>query len=106
MAIFFFSSRCEEVLVENCKFPYVILRLPDVLGARDSLNRFWFYQMWLQYIERNQQNEKLLSIPIPSFFYNKKTSYIYVKDIAQLVENLLENQVQNEIFNIGKDFTL
>ena len=61
---FFYHIRCEEILIENAKFPFFILRLPDVVGARDSLNRFWLYQMWLQYIEANRENEKLLTLKI------------------------------------------
>ena len=60
--------------------------------------------MWLQYIEANKENENLLVIPIPSYFYNLKTSYVGVKDIARLVVHLLDCKIQNEIFNIGRDY--
>jgi hypothetical protein len=57
--------------------------------------------MWLQYIEANRENENLLVIPIPSYFYNLKTSYVCVKDIARLVVHLLDRKIPNEVFNIG-----
>lgn len=58
--------------------------------------------MWLQYIDIMQQNGKLCSIPISSFLFDKKTSYIYVKDISRIIASLLlQKNVKNEIFNIG-----
>jgi len=29
-------------------FPFVILRLPDVIGPRDNTHRFWIYQLWIK----------------------------------------------------------
>ncbi len=92
--------------MESCKnpetvFPYVFLRLPDVIGARDSTNRFWVYQMWLQFVYYLQKKGKNMTIEIPSMFYNKKTSYVYVRDIARTVGLFLSRNVYNEVFNIG-----
>uniref|UniRef100_A0A915L5T5 NAD-dependent epimerase/dehydratase domain-containing protein n=1 Tax=Romanomermis culicivorax TaxID=13658 RepID=A0A915L5T5_ROMCU len=65
--------------------PYLILRLPDVLGERDSTKRWWKYQMWIE-------NFRLLDTPIviPDFARNLKTSYVYVKDVAKLVALICE----------------
>ena len=40
-------------------------------------------------------------IEIPKFFMNKKTSYVYVKDIAKAISAILKSDVKNQIFNIG-----
>lgn len=89
------------MLAQNKSFPYACLRLPDVVGPRDSLDRFWFYQMWLQYLfYANPKGQ--IEIPIPKFFYNKKTSYVYVKDVARAVDLILKSDIKNEIFNLGK----
>jgi nucleoside-diphosphate-sugar epimerase len=102
----FYDYRCEELIIENFKyksnsFDYIFLRLPDVIGPRDSTERFWFYQIWLQYIEYLQNNGQNFDIEIPKKFFYEKTSYVYVKDIARTVAQLLRSTVKNEIFNIG-----
>lgn len=84
----------------NAKFPYVFLRLPDVIGPRDSTNRFWLYQMWFQYLCFTYPDITQI-IRVPKSFYNKKTSYIYVKDIARIIHIVLHSDVKNEVFNIG-----
>ncbi|CAF1178275.1 unnamed protein product, partial [Didymodactylos carnosus] len=63
------------------KWSYVILRLPDVLGARDSTDRWWFYQMWLQFFQ-------IINKPI-DLSSNIKTSYVYVKDVARYIGFIL-----------------
>jgi nucleoside-diphosphate-sugar epimerase len=82
------------------KFPYVILRLPDVLGERDSSNRFWYLQMYLEYLEYLRPNERH-SIEIASSFWSLKTSYVCVKDVARAVTFFIKSDIKNEIFNIG-----
>lgn len=85
--------------------PYVILRLPDVIGKRDSTNRFWFYQMYLEYLEFKNPDQ-MHEIQISKFYINKKTSYVYVYDVAKVVNQLLKSNVRNEIFNLGFDESL
>jgi nucleoside-diphosphate-sugar epimerase len=100
---FFNQLRCEEKLLElsKGKFPYVIVRLPDVLGPRDSTNRFWLYQMLLQYLHHSNPSGPH-EILIPKAVYEKRTSYVYVKDVAIVVHRLLKGDIKNEIFNIGR----
>ncbi|CAG7720176.1 unnamed protein product, partial [Allacma fusca] len=41
----------EEVLIENNKatgMKFLIFRLADVIGPRDTTDRWWTYQMWIQ----------------------------------------------------------
>ena len=42
--------KCEEFLKYNAKneFPWVALRLPDVIGPYDDTGRFWAYIKWIQ----------------------------------------------------------
>ena len=86
-------------------FAYVILRLPDVIGPRDSTNRFWLYQMMLQYIAADTRRTKH-EILIPKAIYSTKTSYVYVKDVARVIQQLICSpnchQFYNQVFNIGK----
>jgi nucleoside-diphosphate-sugar epimerase len=74
-----------------------------VVGPRDSTNRFWLYQMLLQYLDYTDQNGKH-EILIPKAVFDKKTSYVYVKDVSRVINQLLKSDIQNEIFNIGKHF--
>jgi nucleoside-diphosphate-sugar epimerase len=97
------NFRCEEEIIKQSQkngMNYIILRLPDVLGQRDSTNRFWSYQMWLQYLAHCYPNSKL-DIFIPKKYIELKTSYVYVKDVARTVNQLLHSNIKNEIFNIG-----
>ena len=29
-------------------FPFIIIRLPDVIGPRDNTYRWWIYQLWIK----------------------------------------------------------
>jgi len=78
---------CEEALVkqrEEGGIPYVILRLPDVLGPRDTTNRWWPYQLWLQFYDR-------IKVPIrfSEKLWNIKTSFIFVDDVADAISLIL-----------------
>lgn len=72
-----------------------------MLGARDSTERFWFYQMWMQYLNKTLSSEEDHEMSIPAEYYNVKTCFTYVKDIAKVVGLILDSNVQNEIFNLG-----
>ena len=99
-------QRCEEELIglsKKLNFSYFILRLPDVIGERDSTNRYWFYQMWLEYLNFNQDKNEI-KIPIPKYYFNRKTSFVYVNDIARLVNLILTSDdlnLKNEIVNVA-----
>ncbi|XP_060077209.1 uncharacterized protein LOC132556783 [Ylistrum balloti] len=96
---------CEEVLVrqrEKGGVPYVLLRLPDVIGPRDNTYRWWMYQMWLKlsgYLERQ--------ISIPKFLLNHKLSFVYSLDVADLIVQLTECGLEkfDNAYNLGTDET-
>ena len=95
----------EEKLIEVAGregFSFLSLRLPDVLGPRDSLERFWAYQMWLQFIDHVNPDGNH-ELEIPTFYYNRQTSYVYVKDVARFIHAMLDRKdCWNQIFNLGK----
>ena len=98
--------KCEEVLADKSynQIPYICLRLPDVIGPRDSVDRFWFYQMWLQYLAYAYPPQTEHEICIPKFYFSRKTSYVYVRDVARFIDLILKSDVKNEIFNLGLYF--
>ncbi len=79
---------------------YVILRLPDVLGPRDSTDRWWFYQMWIQFYSSLQKPLEIST--------HLRSSYVYVNDIARYLTYILSKTFldsstifYNEILNIA-----
>jgi nucleoside-diphosphate-sugar epimerase len=61
--------------------------------------------MWIQYLIYLYKKDKVEQmVEIPRFYYNKKTSYVYVKDVARVCNILLTSSahIRNEIFNLGK----
>ena len=99
---------CEEVLEQESKsggFPYVALRLPDVIGPRDSSLRFWTYHLWIRI-------HKAIEHPVhmPSGVSDVKFSLIHVEDAAKAIEKVLDvgpaahNQAINLAFS--EHFTL
>ena len=99
---------CEEVLQEQRKeggFPYVALRLPDVIGPRDNSFRFWTYQLWIR-LHKDIHHP----VHMPSGVADDKFSLIHVEDAAKAIEKVLDagpavhNQAINLAFN--EHFTL
>lgn len=73
----------EEVLMHS-GIPYLILRLPDVIGPRDSTFRWWFYQLWIKL-----SNHLPSQITIPKRLFYKPLSFVYVKDVANIITKAL-----------------
>lgn len=99
---------CEEVLEQERKsggFPYVALRLPDVIGPRDSSFRFWTYHLWIRIHKAIQH-----SVHMPNGVMDVKFSLIHVEDAAKAIEKVLDvgpaahNQAINLAFS--EHFTL
>ncbi|KAK3751555.1 hypothetical protein QZH41_006079 [Actinostola sp. cb2023] len=99
---------CEEVLRKQRKsggFPYVALRLPDVIGPRDGSFRFWTYQLWIN--THDTIGEK---VPLPMGVADLKFSLVHVEDVAKIVGRVIElgaksyDQALNVAFD--KHFTL
>lgn len=80
--------------------PYLILRLPDVLGERDSTQRWWKYQLWMKYSDYLNK-----PVVIPYFCRLLKTSYVYVKDISRFLSLVLKNisRFEDQILNFAYD---
>ncbi|XP_031566487.1 uncharacterized protein LOC116301551 [Actinia tenebrosa] len=79
---------CEEVLRKQRQaggFPYVALRLPDVIGPRDGSFRFWTYQIWIQ--THKAIKEK---VHLPLGVSDTKFSLIHVEDAAKAVQKIIE----------------
>ncbi|KAH9496041.1 hypothetical protein Btru_014994 [Bulinus truncatus] len=95
--------QCEEYLSqfnsEKCTLPYIILRLPDVIGPRDNTYRWWIYQLWMKlqpYLEQK--------IIVPSNFEKQPMSLVYVDDVAALLKKLVQNDYPNayyQTFNLA-----
>ena len=97
--------KCEEYLIDKSneqQFSFIILRLADVIGPRDSTERFWLIQMYLEYLNFINSSQ----IEISDEYFNKKTSYVYVYDVARVILSILKSNIKNEIFNIGFDVNL
>lgn len=93
---------CEEVLQEERKLNginYVSLRLPDVIGPRDTTNRFWNYQIWLLTHHIDGSFGPVHLNPQE----NKPISFVYSEDLSNLILKFLEVEldVYNEAYNIA-----
>ena len=66
--------------------PFVILRLPDVLGPRDTTYRFWIYQLWIKLAPILSSQP----VTIPKFLVNYDNSFVYVDDVASIIQNLTQ----------------
>lgn len=78
--------RCEEYLkshaFERREIPYVIFRLPDVIGPYDSTNRYWVYLMWMMYMEK-------WPIHTQDKSETNKLSFVFSEDVAGFIHTLL-----------------
>ena len=97
---------CEEALRDQRKrggFPYLIFRLPDAIGPRDTTARIWTYQSWIKF-------HKALNIPIhlPNGIQQKQFSLVFSKDVAQTIVSSLEmgKAVHDQIINLAFGETL
>lgn len=84
---------------EHTDARFIVLRLPDVVGPRDRTRRWWRYQLWLA------MHQKLnMSVHIPPFLTEKKLSFVYSDDVAQLIAQFINGDhqtVRNEAFNLA-----
>lgn len=91
----------EEELIEqrvNGGIPYVILRLPDVMGPRDGTHRWWMYQLWL----KTNSELKDRPVTIPEFLVGYGISMVYSPDVAKVIANLVRSpEIQDEAFNLA-----
>ncbi len=100
----------EEILEEQLReggIPYVILRLADVIGSRDSTDRWWQYQLWVTLAEQTCK-----PVFIQEQLKSKPLSLVYVKDVASMITSLITNphvsgnkQIVNQAFNLAFEET-
>ena len=96
----------EEIIVEHSSrtgLPYVILRLADVIGPKDSTNRFWQYHLWVEMAT----SHKDISVLIPKKYEGCPLSFVYSKDVAKLVTKIVNmdkesrTAICNEAYNLA-----
>lgn len=99
---------CEEYLISHVSlqdFPYICLRLPDVIGPYDRSARFWSYMKWIQVHDKHP-------IHINKYTDLRLISLVYVDDVVQVVFKVLEmvknkdpklNKILGESFNLCFD---
>jgi len=92
--------------VKPTGIPYVILRLPDVLGPRDTTYRFWFYQLWVN-VARVLSSRPVV---VPQFLVGYNNSFVYVDDVARTIVDVVDRvaaggekkaPIVDEVFNLG-----
>jgi nucleoside-diphosphate-sugar epimerase len=77
--------KCEIYLQRRKHVPYINLRLPDVLGPYDNTNRYWCLLEWIK-----QSNKHPVEVNLKD--QTSKLSFVYSKDIAVLIYNLITNR--------------
>lgn len=78
--------RCEEYLRSHeheLGFPYINLRLPDVIGPYDSSGRFWAYLIWLK-------NNKEHPIHLNKNFEIRNLSFVFSHDVSRILLHILD----------------
>ena len=104
-----YKLSCEEALAHYQRskegFPWVSLRLADVIGPRDTTNRWWTYQLWIKFFPEIQN-----PIFMPASVATKVESLTFVEDVAKAVLAVVEKgeEIWNQSFNIAmeEEFTL
>ena len=114
-----YKLSCEEALSyyqrEKSGFPWVSLRLADVIGPRDTTNRsgldhhrdqhivcsrWWTYQLWVKFFPEIDN-----PIFMPAHVANKIESLTYVEDVASAVQQVLSvgEPAWNQAYNIAME---
>ena len=92
----------EEAVIEkrlNGGFPFILLRLPDVIGPRDTTYRWWIYQLWIKLAPRFEDHP----VTIPKFLVDFPMSFVYSEDVADLIVKMLKlgPQIKDQIVNVA-----
>ena len=116
-----YKLSCEEALSyyqrEKSGFPWVSLRLADVIGPRDTTNRsglehhrdqhiaivcsrWWTYQLWVKFFPEIDN-----PIFMPAHVANKIESLTYVEDVASAVQQVISvgEPAWNQAYNIAME---
>lgn len=92
----------EEALIQQRLeggFPFVMLRLPDVIGPRDTTYRFWMYQIWTRLASVMDDHPVL----IPHFLDNYPISFVYSEDVSKVILQVTEMgpQIRDQVINLA-----
>ena len=82
---------------------YVILRLADVIGPRDTTDRWWQLQNLVELAAAEQ-----VPVFIPEHLRNTRISLVYVKDVASVITDLVAGKtvnVLNQAYNLACEET-
>ena len=102
------KMRGEEYLQEQqaacgeAGMDYVVLRLADVIGPRDTTERWWQCQLYLHVATALRE-----PVFIPKQLDGRRLSFAYVNDIAAIIQHLIclpDGELQtvvNDSYNIG-----
>ncbi|XP_013789315.1 uncharacterized protein LOC106473181 [Limulus polyphemus] len=82
-------------------FPFIFLRLPDVIGPRDTTKRWWTYQLWLQLV--NSTGRPIL---IPEKVMSITSSLVFVKDVAKIMPKVFELAAEKDAAVLDHSFNL
>jgi nucleoside-diphosphate-sugar epimerase len=89
------------------RIPYVIFRLPDVLGPRDTTYRFFIYQLWARLAAG--PNPRAPPLAVPRFLVDYNVSFVYVDDVARAIADVIKmasseaerDVVIDQVFNLA-----
>ncbi|KAF0289396.1 Chloroplast stem-loop binding protein b, chloroplastic [Amphibalanus amphitrite] len=81
-----------EEALEAAGVPYTALRLPDVLGPRDTSRRWWVHQAWLQHAPLVGR-----PVPVSAAVAGRTTSYVFAPDVARAVRRVMELEIATEL---------
>ena len=92
----------EEALIEQRPvggFPFVILRLPDVIGPRDTTYRWWIYQLWIKLSPQFDDHP----VTLPTFLKEYPMSFVYSEDVATAVAKIMAMgpQIKDQVINLA-----
>lgn len=90
---------------EHGGFPWVALRFADIIGPRDTTDRWPTYHLWVKFFE-----DIGIPVAVPEQIKDVKESLTYVKDAAKAILNVIEKDksVWDNAYNVAMDeeFTL
>lgn len=99
--------KCEEYLKNHASevkvaFPYLCLRLPDVIGPYDSTGRFWAYLLWLRKMEDWPIHTKKESSTKPlSFVFSQDVVRLTISFLTKVHDPEFINKVHTQSYNIA-----
>ena len=81
----------------------MILRLADVIGPKDSTNRFWQYLLWVEMATLHTD----VSVSIPKKYEGCSLSFVYSKDVAKFITKIIsmdktsQKVICNDAYNLA-----